>query len=303
MFNINLLQPPHREDTSGRTSRNSSPTVQHASFLNQISEVLIGPVFLRADNEHLKTAQGGTLVMNNLEAVKPARAAASSSSHSSQPKVCRRRTYDTEFVNKVKQELLTHTIVQVAKKYCLPYPTVYRWSIARGDAREMIKRGNAREIAKQSRFHTLMRLKKHCVNRVNDLCSQQQNLREISKNEIISRVAKEEGIYILTLKSWLVRAGNYSLGSRSVFLLPMGTPDNQPSENKTRPRHTVSSDCNAHQPKARSHIHSVKPRANKPSTVPSTVRADTTYDEKIEKGFVKCFQHLEKWLNKSFNHA
>ncbi|WP_042958983.1 hypothetical protein [Erwinia tasmaniensis] len=316
MFNTNILQPLHREDISDRMSQESSAAVQHGSFLNQISRVLAGPVFLWADNEYMKTSQGGTLFMNNLEAVQPAQATASSPSHYSQPEVCRRRKYNTEFVNKVKQELFTHTVGEVAKRYRLPYPTVYKWSIAlggvrakikrsngkekikQGNAREKIKRGNGREIAQQSRFHTLMRLKKHCVNRVNDLCSQQQNLRERSQKVIISKVAKEEGICIGTLKSWVVNASNYSFHSRSVFLLPMSTADKNHSVKKSYPRQSAGGNSDAHQLKARRNVDLVKFRANKSSTTPTTVRTDSTDAQKIEKGFVKCFQHLARWLNK-----
>ncbi|MCT2388643.1 hypothetical protein [Erwinia pyrifoliae] len=377
MFNPNTLQPLHGKYISGWMSQ-SSPTVRHDSVLNRISGVQNGPDFLLAANEYMKNVQDGTLLINNLAEVKPAQAAASSSSHSSQPEIFPNKRYSTKFVNKVKQELftdpvrevakryrlpyhtvynwangpggnrekikrnnisdmanrsrfhslskpdltaasqqkirsnrrfspefvnrvkqnlLTQSIQQVAKKYGLLYQTVYAWANKPGGSREKIKRNNIIEIARRSRFHSLSGLRKYCIDRVNDLCSQPQNLREISRAEIIRQVAKEEGIEIRTVINWVSRDRNYSY-SRRVFQLPKSTPDEKHSVKNVQTHQSVNRNSYAHQLNAQNNIGSVELWANESSTAPPTVRTDSTNDEKNAKSFAECLQELKEWQDK-----
>ncbi|UWS30689.1 hypothetical protein [Erwinia pyrifoliae] len=380
MFTPIKLQPPHGNDISGWMSQ-SSPTVRHDSVLNRISGVQIGPVFLLAANEYMKNFQDGTFFKNNLAEVKPAQAAASSSSHSSQPEIFPNKRYSIEFVNKVKQmlstntirevveryglpyhtvynwanrpggareknkqnnisdmanrsrfhslskpdltaasqqkihsnrrfspefvnrvkqNLLTQSIQQVAKIYGLPYQTVYAWANKPGGNREKIKKDNITEIAKRSRFHSLSGLRKYCIDRVNDLCSQPQNLREISRAEIIRQVAKEEGIKISTVINWVSRDRNYSSYSRPVSQLPKSTPDEKHSVKNVQTHQSVEGDSGAHPLNKRLSIGSVELWANESSTAPPTVRTDSTNDEKNAKSFAECLQELKEWQDKHF---
>ncbi|UXK13704.1 formate--tetrahydrofolate ligase [Erwinia pyrifoliae] len=298
MFTPIKLQPPHGNDISGWMSQ-ISPIVQLPSFHNQISGVQNGPFFLLATNQYMKTVQDGTLLINNLASVQPTEAAQSSSSHPSQPEIYRRQRYDPEFVKNIKEELSTKTVWQVAKEHGLNYRTVYHWENGSGGAREKINKNNISEIATRSRFRSTFALKKHCVDRVNELCSQQQNPREISnEKKIISQVAKEEGIHKTSLTWWVAKTRKNSSDSKRVLLLPKRTPDEKHRVNNVKPHQSVSGNSDAHKLNVQSNIDLAKLRANELPTAPPTVRTDSTNDEKIEEGFARCFQHIERWLNK-----
>ncbi|ADP12205.1 conserved uncharacterized protein [Erwinia sp. Ejp617] len=298
MFTPIKLQPPHGNDISGWMSQ-SSRAVPHDSVLNRISGVQNGSAFQPANKERTQTVQDGTLLINNLASVKPAEAAQSSSSHTSQPEIYRRQRYDPKFVEQIKEELSTKTVLQVAKEHGLNYRTVYHWANGPGGAREKIKKNNISEIATRSRFRSTFALKKHCVDKVKYLCSQQQNLREISnEKKIISQVAKEEGIHKTSLTWWVAKTRKNSSDSRRVLLLPKRTPDETHRVNNVKPHQSVSGNSDTHQPNAQSNIDSAKLRANELPTAPPTVRTDSTNDEKIKEGFARCFQHIERWLNK-----
>lgn len=294
MFNPNTLQPLHGKYISGWMSQ-SSPTVRHDSVFKRISGVQNGSAFQLANKEHTQTVQDETLLKNNLVEVTPSRDAKSSSFHSSQPKICRSQRYSTEFVNTVKQELLTHTVREVVEQHGLPRRTVYNWANGLDGAREKIKQNNIRNRAKQSRFHTLIGLKKYCLGRVDYLCSQQQNLRTISDTKIISQVAKEEGINRYTLINWIVRARSSSSDSGSVSQLPKSTPDETHSVKNVQPHQSVNGHSDAHQLNAQSNIDPVNLWANKSSTAPPTVLTDSTDDGKVEKSFEECLQDLIRW--------
>ncbi|ADP12200.1 hypothetical protein EJP617_25190 [Erwinia sp. Ejp617] len=297
MFTPNTLQPLHGKDISGWMSQ-SSPTVQFPSFHDQISGVQNGPGFLRVNKEHTQTVQDGTLLKNNLAGVKSAEAAQSSPSHPSEPEIYRRQRYDPEFVEKIIEELSTKTVREVAGKYDLPYQTVYKWANKPDGAIEKIKCDNISEIAIQSRFHSLSELREHCIDRVNDLCSQRQNLRRISKREIIILVAEEEDINTMTVVNWVKRARKYSSDSRRVSQLPKRTPYERHSVKKVQTHQRVKGDSGAHPLNAHSNIDSAKLRANELFTAPPTVRTDSTGDNKIEKSFAECLQELTEWQNK-----
>ncbi|UWS30690.1 hypothetical protein [Erwinia pyrifoliae] len=380
MFTPIKLQPPHGNDISGWMSQ-SSRAVPHDSVLNRISGVQNGSAFQPANKERTQTVQDGTLLINNLASVQPTEAAQSSSSHPSQPEIFPNKRYSTKFVNKVKQELftdpvrevakryrlpyhtvynwangpggnrekikrnnisdmanrsrfhslskpdltaasqqkirsnrrfspefvnrvkqnlLTQSIQQVAKKYGLLYQTVYAWANKPGGSREKIKRNNIIEIARRSRFHSLSGLRKYCIDRVNDLCSQPQNLREISRAEIIRQVAKEEGIEIRTVINWVSRDRNYSSYSRPVSQLPKSTPDEKHSVKNVQTHQSVEGDSGAHPLNKRLSIGSVELWANESSTAPPTVRTDSTNDEKNAKSFAECLQELKEWQDKHF---
>ncbi|MCT2388644.1 hypothetical protein [Erwinia pyrifoliae] len=297
MFTPIKLQPPHGNDISGWMSQ-SSRAVPHDSVLNRISGVQNGPVHLLPANDYMKTVQDGKLLINNLASVKPAEAAQSSSSHPSQPEIYRRQRYYPKFVEIIKQELLTKTVRQVAEQYGLPYQTVYKWANKPDGAIEKIKCDNISEIAIQSRFHLLSELRKHCIDRVKHLCSERQNLRWISKREIIIQVAEEEDIKITTVSNWVARGRKYSSDSRRVSQLPKRTPYERHSVKNVQTHQSVNRNSYAHQLNAQNNIGSVELWANESSTAPPTVRTDSTNDEKNAKSFAECLQELKEWQDK-----
>ncbi|MCT2388642.1 hypothetical protein [Erwinia pyrifoliae] len=297
MFNPNTLQPLHGKYISGWMSQ-SSPTVRHDSVLNRISGVQNGSAFQPANKERTQTVQDGTLLINNLASVQPTEAAQSSSSHPSQPEIYRRQRYDPEFVKKIIEKLSTKTVRQVAEQYGLPYQTVYKWANKPDGAIEKIKCDNISEIAIQSRFHLLSELRKHCIDRVNDLCSQRKNLRWISKREIIIQVAEEEDIKITTVSNWVARGRKYSSDSRRVSQLPKRTPYERHSVKNVQTHQSVNRNSYAHQLNAQNNIGSVELWANESSTAPPTVRTDSTNDEKNAKSFAECLQELKEWQDK-----
>ncbi|ADP12203.1 conserved uncharacterized protein [Erwinia sp. Ejp617] len=305
MFTPIKLQPPHGNDISGWMSQ-SSRAVPHDSVLNRISGVQNGSAFQPANKERTQTVQDGTRLKNNLSEVTPSGDTESSSLHSSQPKICRKRIYRIGFVKQVKQRLLTEPVRRVAEELGIPYRTAYTWANEQGGARKKIeKKKNISGIAKpkRSRFHSLPELKKHCIDRVNELCSERQNLHGISKSEIISQVAMEEGIHIMKVVSWVANARKYSSDSERVSQLPKSTPDKKQSDNNVQRHQSVSGNSDTHQPNAHqlnahSNIDSAKLRANELFTAPPTVRTDSTGDNKIEKSFAECLQELTEWQNK-----
>lgn len=203
---------------------------------------------------------------------------------------CNRR-YTKDFVIRIKDESLTESVTGLARKYDIPYSTIWNW--VKGSA-SYYKAGS-----KYSKFlKTIEDLKglkerRELAAIVAERVAGQANLNGKTEKQICDEVAMEKGIHKLALYSLISRAKSCSAKSSTALLLPTLS-----SVTKRCQRQPAASSSPGMSNLKMSNPGHSQPRqqAKKSSEVMSVPTTEATIAEKIEQGFAICFNHCEAWL-------
>ncbi|CCP02827.1 hypothetical protein BN439_1765 [Erwinia amylovora Ea644] len=202
---------------------------------------------------------------------------------------CNRR-YTKDFVIRIKDESLTESVTGLARKYDIPYSTIWNW--VKGSA------GYYKAGSKFSRFlKTIKNLKGLKEKRELAVIVAERvaraNLNGKTEKQICDEVAMEKGIHKLALYSLINHAKGYSAKSSTALLLP--TLSSVTKRCQRQPAASSSpgmSNLKMSNPGHSQH----RQQAKKLSEVMSVPTTEATIAEKIDQGFAICFNHCEAWL-------
>ncbi|WP_168426641.1 helix-turn-helix domain-containing protein [Erwinia amylovora] len=202
---------------------------------------------------------------------------------------CNRR-YTKDFVIRIKDESLTESVTGLARKYDIPYSTIWNW--VKGSA------GYYKAGSKFSRFlKTIKDLKGLKEKRELAVIVAERvaraNLNGKTEKQICDEVAMEKGIHKLALYSLINHAKGYSAKSSTALLLP--TLSSVTKRCQRQPAASSSpgmSNLKMSNPGHSQH----RQQAKKLSEVMSVPTTEATIAEKIDQGFAICFNHCEAWL-------